>query len=163
MEFNLATLLESVVDGAPEREAVACGDKRLTFRELDERANRFAHMLQEQGIGPGDHVGLYLHNGTEFLEAMFGTLKVRAVPININYRYVEDELLYLFNDADVKSVVFNREYAPRVAAICGQIPTLRHYVYVNDDTEADVSEFDGETGVEYGRDSGILSRASWFW
>ena len=149
MEFNLATLLESVVDGAPEREAVACGDKRLTFKELDERANRFAHMLKEQGIGPGDHVGLYLHNGTEFLEAMFGTLKIRAVPININYRYVEDELLYLFNDADVKSVVFNREYAPRVAAICERVPTLRHYVYVDDDTEASVSDFDGETGVEY--------------
>lgn len=149
MEFNLATLLESVVDGVPDRDAVVCGETRLTFRELDERANRFAHLLREQGVGPGDHVGLYLHNGPEFLEAMYGTLKVRAVPININYRYVEEELLYLFNDADLKSVVFHRQYAPRVAAICSQVPTLRHYVVVEDGADAELPSFDGSAGVEY--------------
>jgi len=149
MEFNLATLLESVVDGAPDREAVVCGDTRLTYQQLEERANRFAHMLREQGIGPGDHVGLYLYNGPEFLEAMVGTLKVRAVPININYRYVEDELVYLFNDADLRVVVFNQEYAPRVAAICAQVPTLRHYVYVSDTSGAEVASFNGVAGVEY--------------
>ena len=149
MEFNIATLLESVCDGAAEKEAVVCGDKRLTFQELEDRANRFAHMLKEQGVGPGDHVGLYLYNGTEFLEAMYGTLKLRAVPINVNYRYVEEELLYLFKDADLVSLVFNREYAPRVAAVCGDSPKLRHYVYVDDDTGADVSNFGGEAGLEY--------------
>jgi acyl-CoA synthetase (AMP-forming)/AMP-acid ligase II len=117
MEFNIATLMESIADVIPDNEAVVSGDVRLTYKQLDERANRFAHVLQQKGIGAGDHVGLYLFNGHEFLEAMLGTLKVRAVPININYRYVEDELLYLFNDADLKSLVFQREYAGRVAAI----------------------------------------------
>ncbi len=149
MEFNIATLLESVCDGASDKEAIVCGDKRLTYQELDERANRFAHMLKEQGIGPGDHVGLYLYNGTEFLEAMYGTLKLRAVPININYRYVEDELLYLFKDADLVSVVFNREYAPRVKAICEKCPKLRHYVYVDDASGEELSEFSGVIPKEY--------------
>ena len=147
MEFNIATLMESIADVIPDNEAVVSGDVRLTYKQLDERANRFAHVLKGQGIGPGDHVGLYLFNGNEFLEAMLGTLKVRAVPININYRYVEDELLYLFNDADLKSLVFQREYAGRVAAIAGGIPTLRQYIYVDDESGANIPGM-GTPGVE---------------
>ena len=150
MEFNIATILESIVDVVGEREAVVSGSTRLTYKELDDRANRYAHLLQKQGIGAGDHVGLYLYNGNEFLEAMFGTLKARAVPININYRYVEEELEYLFKDADLKSLVFQREFAPRVAAVAGNVPTLNHYVYVDDDSGADVSAFDGVAALEYG-------------
>ena len=149
MDFNIATIMESIADVIPDREAVVCGSERLTYKELDERANRFAHGLKKQGIGSGDHVGLYLYNGNEFLEAMLGTLKVRAVPININYRYVEEELEYLFNDADLKSLVFQREFAPRVAAIAGNVPTLNHYVYVDDKSEADVSNRGGVAAVEY--------------
>ena len=106
MNYNIATILESIADLDPNREAVIAGNKRLTFKELDERANRVAHSLEKAGIGAGDHVGLYLYNCVEFLEVFVGTLKVRAVPININYRYVEDELVYLFTDADLKCVVF---------------------------------------------------------
>lgn len=149
MEFNIATLMESIADVIPDNEAVVSGDVRLTYKQLDERANRFAHVLKQKGIGAGDHVGLYLFNGHEFLEAMLGTLKVRAVPININYRYVEDELLYLFNDADLKSLVFQREYASRVAAIAERVPTLEQYIYVDDATGAEVSLMNGLEATEY--------------
>ncbi|MBT6488253.1 MAG: AMP-binding protein, partial [Deltaproteobacteria bacterium] len=149
MEFNIATLMESIADVIPDNEAVVSGDVRLTYKQLDERANRFAHVLQQKGIGSGDHVGLYLFNGHEFLEAMLGTLKVRAVPININYRYVEDELLYLFNDADLKSLVFQREYAGRVAAIAEKVPTLEQYIYVDDPTGAKVELMNGIEATEY--------------
>ncbi|HEY5240593.1 MAG TPA: AMP-binding protein, partial [Polyangiaceae bacterium] len=88
MEFNIADLFESIVDRIPDRLAVVSGEQRLTFAELEARANRLAGALRELGIGAGDHVGLYLYNGHPFLEAMLAAFKLRAVPININYRYV---------------------------------------------------------------------------
>src|SRR5437660_5982888 len=114
MEFNLADLFESVADHVPTREALVCGSSRLTYRDLDERANRLAHGLEEQGVRAADHVGLYLYNCTEFVEAMLACFKLRAVPINVNYRYVSDELAYLFDNADLAGVVYHRELCPRI-------------------------------------------------
>ena len=119
MEFNLADLFESLADTVGERTAVVCGDQRLTYAELDARANRLAHHLQAGGVKAGEHVGMYLYNGTEYVEGMLACLKMRAVPINVNYRYVEDELRYLFSDADLVGVLHQREFAPRIAAIRG--------------------------------------------
>jgi acyl-CoA synthetase (AMP-forming)/AMP-acid ligase II len=135
MEFNLADLWEKVVDTVPEREALICGERRLTYADVDERANRLAHHLTAQGIGPGDHVALYLTNGTEYLEGMLAAFKLRAVPVNVNYRYVEEELRYLLDDADVKAVVFHRTYGTTLAAIRGQLPQLRSFLAVDDGTE----------------------------
>ena len=84
-----------------------------TYAELEERANRLAHHLPAQGVGPGDHVGCYLYNGPEYVEAMLAAFKLRAVPINVNYRYVADELRYLFDDADLVGVVHDAEFADR--------------------------------------------------
>jgi 3-oxocholest-4-en-26-oate---CoA ligase len=136
--FNLADLFESVVDAIPEREAISCGDRRLTYAQLEDRANRIARHLRDAGLQPGQHVGLYLYNGTEYVEAMLACLKIRAVPINVNYRYVEGELEYLFNDADLVGVVHQREFAPRLAAIKDRLPLLRTFVYVDDASGADV-------------------------
>src|SRR3979409_1816478 len=110
MEFNLADLWERVVDCVPDHEAMVCGTRRLTYAQTDDRADRLAHHLESLGIGPGDHVALYLYNGTEYLEGMLASFKLRAVPINVNYRYVEDELRYLLADADAKAIVFDREF-----------------------------------------------------
>src|SRR5687767_5293756 len=88
VEFNLADLWEKVVDTVPEREALLCADRRLTYEEVDQRANQLAHALAARGVGAGDHIALYLYNGTEYLEAMFAAYKLRAVPVNVNYRYV---------------------------------------------------------------------------
>ena len=121
LAFNLADLFESVSDAIPGREALSCGDRRLTYAQLDERANRLAHHLAASGVQPGQHVGLYLFNGTEYVEAMLACLKIQAVPINVNYRYVQGELEYLFADADLVGVVHQREFSPRIAVIsdCG--------------------------------------------
>jgi acyl-CoA synthetase (AMP-forming)/AMP-acid ligase II len=99
--FNLADLFEAVADAVPDREAVVCDGRRLSFAEVDDRATRLAHVLADRGIGPGTHVGLHLFNGNEYLEAMLACFKLRAVPVNVNYRYVADELRYLFADADL--------------------------------------------------------------
>ena len=134
--FNLSELFESVVDVAGDRTAVISPGRRLTYRELDDRANRLAHHLAASGIGAGDHVGLYLHNGTEYLEAMLAAFKLRAVPVNINYRYVERELEHLFADADLAALVFHATFADRVAAVAPNMPTLRHLIAVADGSDA---------------------------
>jgi acyl-CoA synthetase (AMP-forming)/AMP-acid ligase II len=126
--FAFADLWELVAEQVPEREALVCGDVRRTYAELDERANRFANHLKDHGVGPGDHVGLYLTNNAEYLECLLGTYKLRAVPINVNYRYVEDELRYLFDDAGTKAVVYDAEFEPRMAAIRDRLPDLAHEV-----------------------------------
>ena len=115
MNYNIADLFESVTDAVPERTALVCGDRRLRYDELDARANRLAHFLASQGVGAGDQIGLYLQNGTEYVEAMLAAFKLRAVPVNINFRYVTEELRYLCRDARVKGLLFNRAAAPRGA------------------------------------------------
>src|SRR5258705_13824223 len=130
MQFNLADLWEGVVDAIPDEEAMVCGDRRVTYAQADARANRLAHHLAGLGIGPGDHVALYLFNGTEYLEGMLAAFKLRAVPINVNYRYGEDELRYLLDDADAVAVVYHREFAPKLAAIRPNLPRLRVFVTV---------------------------------
>jgi len=132
LEFNLADLWERVVDAVPGHEAMVCGDRRLTYAAADERANRLAHHLAGSGIGPGDHVALYLYNGTEYLEGMLATFKLRAVPINVNYRYGEEELRYLLDDADAKAIVFHREFGPTLEAVHADLPELTGFVVVDD-------------------------------
>ncbi len=130
MAFNLADLLEQVADAGPERPAMSCGDRHLTFAELDARANRLAHHLAGHGIGPGDHVALMIYNSTEYIEGMFAAFKLRAVPVNVNYRYVADELRYLLDDSDSRAIVFDSEFEPRLAAIADELPALHEYVRV---------------------------------
>jgi len=132
MQFNLADLWEAVVDAVPDREALVCGPVRLTYAETDARINRLAHHLAATGIGPGDHVALYLNNGVEYVEAMLAAFKIRAVPLNVNYRYVEEELVYLLADGDAKAVVFHDQYASKLAAIRARLPQLATFVAVAD-------------------------------
>lgn len=114
MEFNIADLFESLVDVIPERTAVVSGDRRLSYAELEARANRLANVLRSRGVGPGHHVGLHMFNGTEYIEGMLAAFKLRAVPININYRYVEDELRYLCDNGDLVAVLTQRVFADMV-------------------------------------------------
>ncbi|WP_433570532.1 acyl-CoA synthetase [Streptomyces sp. CA-251247] len=137
MEYNLADLFESVVDVVPDREALVYIDhpgtgseRRLTYAELDAAANRVAHHLIGAGIGPGDHLGLHLYNGIEYLQTVLGCLKARVVPVNVNYRYVEEELVYLYRDADLAALVFDAEFTRRVAAALPKTQKLRHLVRV---------------------------------
>jgi 3-oxocholest-4-en-26-oate---CoA ligase len=138
-QWNLADLFEAVADIAADREAVVSDDRRLTYRELDERATRLAHHLAAQGVRPGDHVGIYAYNGPEWIEAMFAAWKIRAVPINVNYRYVEAELRYLFDNADLVALVHGREFVSRIAAVRDDCPKLQTFVSIDDDSDEDLS------------------------
>ncbi|MFI9169618.1 acyl-CoA synthetase [Streptomyces lincolnensis] len=137
MEYNLADLFESVVDVVPDRESLVYIDvpgtgaeRRLTYAELDAAANRVGHHLLDSGVRPGEHVGLHLYNGVEYLQTVLGCLKARIVPVNVNYRYVEEELVYLYRDADLVGLVFDAEFTDRVAAALPRAEALRHLVRV---------------------------------
>jgi acyl-CoA synthetase (AMP-forming)/AMP-acid ligase II len=139
VEYNLADLFESVVDVVPDRAALVYLDhpgtgaeRRLSYAELDAAANRVAHHLIDTGIRPGEHLGLHLYNGVEYLQTVLGCLKARIVPVNVNYRYVEEELVYLYRDANLAALVFDTEFTERVAAAQPQATALRHLIRVGE-------------------------------
>src|SRR5579864_2907742 len=139
MALNMADLFEHAVDAFPERTALICGDRQLTYSELEERANRLAHHLAAQGVGPGDHVGIYGFNSHAFVETILAAYKLRAVPVNVNYRYVEAELRYLFDNADLVALVHDAQFAPRIAAVRDSLPMLRHLIAIDDGSGQDSS------------------------
>jgi len=134
VEFNLADLFEAAVDAFGDREYLVSGGRRLTYAQMEERANRLAHHLAENGIGPGDHVGIYALNGPEWVETAWAVFKLRAVWVNINYRYVQEELRYLFSNADLVALVHQRKFSANVAALLPELPGLRHVVVIDDDS-----------------------------
>jgi acyl-CoA synthetase (AMP-forming)/AMP-acid ligase II len=131
-EFNLADLFEAAVDAFGDREYIVADGRRRTYAELEERANRLAHHLKAQGIGRGDHVGIYSYNSVEWVETAWAVFKLRAVWININYRYVEEELRYLFTNADLKALVHQRQFSPQVATLLPELTDLTHVVVIED-------------------------------
>jgi len=132
----------------PDRTAcVIVGGPRRTYAELEDRVNRMAHHLAANGVQPGDHVGIYAYNGVAWVETLLAVYKVRATPININYRYVEAELEYLCANADLVALVAQQEFAPRIAAIRDHLPKLRHVVIAADDSGASTEGLDF---VDYG-------------
>ncbi len=140
--YQIADLFEAIADAVPENEALVCDDERITYAELDRRATRLANFFRERGLGKGDHIGTYMYNSIEYATTMIAAFKISAVPININYRYVEEELVYLFGNADLKAVVHHREFAPRIAAVRDRCPDLKLFVSVDDGSGADLSQLD---------------------
>jgi acyl-CoA synthetase (AMP-forming)/AMP-acid ligase II len=139
MEFNLADLFEQAVDHFPDRDCLVAEGKRRTYAEMEARANRLAHHLTRHGVRRGDHVGIYAYNCVEWVEVMWAVFKVRAIWININFRYVEGELRYIFDNADLRALIYQRQFAPRVAAVRDTMSRLVHSVVIQDGSEADMS------------------------
>jgi len=146
MEFNLADLFECVADAAPDRLALVAGEARLSYRQLDQRANRLAHHLAASGLQAGDWIGILAQNRAEWIEAMLAAYKLRAAPINLNYRYADEELRHVLDDADLATLVFERRFAPRLLRIRDALPRLRRFVCLEDGSDADVS---GLRAAEY--------------
>ena len=136
MTFNLADLFENAVDAFGDRAYLVAEGKRRTYAQMEERANRLAHHLAANGVGQGDHVGIYSLNSVEWVETAWAVFKLRAVWININFRYVEDELRYLFTNADLKALVHQRSFSPQVAGVLGDLPDLSHIITVEDGSDA---------------------------
>jgi 3-oxocholest-4-en-26-oate---CoA ligase len=138
--FNMADVWEMAADAVPEREAlVVVGQRRLTYAQLEDRANRLAGVLAARGIGPGDHVALYLENCTEYVEAMLAAYKLRAVSINVNHRYVAGELQYLLDNSDSVAVITQPSLAPVVATVLPSLPAVRFVLTVGEEYEASLA------------------------
>jgi 3-oxocholest-4-en-26-oate---CoA ligase len=130
--FNLADMFEAAVDAYGDREYLVAAGERRTYAEMEDRANRLAHFLAAHGVGPGDHVGIYALNSVEWVETAWAVFKLRAVWININYRYVEEELRYLFANADLVALVHQAEYAPHVTHLLPELPDLTLVIGIDD-------------------------------
>ncbi len=135
MEFNAADIFEGVVDRVPDREAIVYGSTRLTYKELDARSNKAAHTLKKLGIKKGSHIGIYAFNCVEWLEIMLGAYKLCAIPININYRYVEEELKYLIDNADMEAIFYHKQFSKKLQNIREHLPTLKDFICIDDGSE----------------------------
>ncbi|MCU1351139.1 MAG: hypothetical protein JWM05_348 [Acidimicrobiales bacterium] len=133
MEPHHATIWEAVADAIPDAEALVQGEVRRSWAEFEDRSARLAAALLGAGLTAGSKVGELLYNAPEYMETFFAALKIRAVPFNVNYRYVTDELRYLLDNADCEALVFHSSLGSRVAAIVDQLPQLRLLVEVADD------------------------------
>lgn len=137
MSFNLADMFELAVDHYSDREYIVIDGRRCTYGELEARANKLAHHLASQGIGAHDHVGIYAYNCMEWVETLWAVFKLRAVWININYRYVADELAYIFDNADLKALVFQKQFTPLVQEVAPSMPDVKHFIAIEDDSGVD--------------------------
>jgi fatty-acyl-CoA synthase len=132
MEMHWATAWESIAAAIPDRPAVTNGDVTRSWSEYEQRAARLASALDAAGLQPDSKVGLYLYNGNEYLEAQFATFKVRGVPVNVNYRYLDEELWYLLDNADAEALFFHTSLGDRVARVADRLPKLKLLVEVDD-------------------------------
>ncbi|AKN16027.1 acyl-CoA synthetase [Mycobacterium haemophilum] len=141
--LNIADLAEHAIDAVPDRVALICGDEQLTYAQLEEKANRFAHYLIGQGVKKDDKVGLYCRNRIEIVIAMLGIVKASAVLVNVNFRYVEGELRYLFDNSDMVALVHERQYSDRVANVLPDTPNVKTVVVVEDGSDSDCQRYGG--------------------
>ena len=137
MEFNAADIFEGVVDRVPDREAIVHGSTRLTYKELDARSNKAANALKKLGIKKGSHIGIYAFNCVEWLEIMLGAYKLCAIPININYRYVEEELKYLIDNADMEAIFYHKQFSNKLENIKSHLPLLKDFICIEDNSGED--------------------------
>ena len=139
MEMQFATIWETISDHIPNDPALICDDNVKTWKEYEERAAKLAFFLNEKSIGNDSKIGLYLHNSNEYLEAQFATFKVEGVPINVNYRYVEEELIYLLDNSDSEVVFFQSAYAERIKKIADKLPKIKAYIQVGGENSLDIN------------------------
>ncbi|MCV7441484.1 acyl-CoA synthetase [Mycobacterium paraense] len=141
--LNIADLAEHAIDAVPDRVALICGDEKLTYAQLEEKANRFAHYLIDQGVKKDDKVGLYCRNRIEIVIAMLGIVKAGAILVNVNYRYVEGELRYLFDNSDMVALVHERQYSDRVANVLPDTPNVKTILVIEDGSDNDYQRYGG--------------------
>ncbi|MCX6482659.1 MAG: acyl-CoA synthetase [Mycobacterium sp.] len=149
MALNIADLAEHAIDAVPDRVALICGDEQITYAGLEEKANRLAHYLISRGVKKGDKVGLYCRNRIEIVIAMLGIVKAGAILVNVNYRYVEGELRYLFDNSDMVALVHEKQYSERVANVLPDTPDVTTVLVIDDGSSVSEQTYQSYGGVEF--------------
>jgi fatty-acyl-CoA synthase len=121
-DWSFAAVWDAIARETPEREAVVCGDRRVTFAQLEARAARLAGHLEHTGVTPGDRVAIDMVNRPEYLEAFYAALKLGCAPVNVNYRYGPEEIHYLLEDSGARVLVHEPEFGPPVRMALHRIP-----------------------------------------
>src|ERR1700730_10720642 len=105
---------------------------RRSWSEFDRRADSLARFLLDAGCGHQEKVAFYLYNGPEYIEAFAACSKASLVHVNTNYRYMADELVYLWTDADAVCVLFHGAFGPTIEPIRSRLPHVRTWLWVED-------------------------------
>ena len=132
MTWQMADIWENIAQAIPDKPAIVDGDKRYSWAEYEDRAARVARVLTDHGLEPGAKLSIYSYNAAEYLETQFGAFKARICPVNVNYRYLEAELTHVINNSDSEALVFQAQFAPRVAAIRDQLEQVRLFLEIDD-------------------------------
>ena len=145
--FTVPGAIDAIAAAIGDREFIVAGDRRFTYAQIVERSNRLARYLYDQGLGchiersalPGhdvgqDLLGIYAHNGPEYVEGMLGAWRARVAPFNVNYRYVKSELQYLLADAGATAMLYHAAFAPRLAEVLPDLPSVRVLIQIADDS-----------------------------
>ena len=139
MEMHFASIWEEISDLIPNEPVLICEENIKTWKEFDERSARLANFLESKSLKADSKVGLYLHNSNEYLEAQFSAFKIEGVPINVNYRYVEEELIYLLDNSDAEAVFFQSCYAERISKIANKLPKIKVFIQVGGDEQLSIA------------------------
>ena len=135
MEAHYATVFEKNADVIPDEIALVCGDNKKTWKEYDDRAARLATLLTSYGLGSDSKVSLYVHNSNEYLEAQYSVFKIAGVSINVNYRYKQEELIYLMDNSDSEAVFFQGCYGDQIKSIKDKLDKVKVFIQIDDGSE----------------------------
>ena len=144
MNLDFASVWEMVADLVPENDALICGEEIVSWKDYDHRSSKVASALVKAGLGPNSKAGLYLNNSNEYLIGQNAIFKIGGVPINVNYRYVEEELIYLLDNSDAEAVFYHACYSSRINEIAKSLPNIKAWIEVPDGSKSDFGH-----GIQY--------------
>ena len=140
MNLDFASVWETISDIIPDNDALICGEEVVSWKEYDLRSSKIATALSEAGLSSNSKAGLYLNNSNEYLICQNAIFKVGGCPINVNYRYVEEELIYLLENSDSEAVFYHACYGERIKRISNSLPNIKVWIEISDGTKSQFND-----------------------
>ena len=140
MNLDFASVWEMISDIVPENNALICGDEIVSWKDYDDRSSKIASALSNAGLKANSKAGLYLNNSNEYLIGQNAIFKIGGVPINVNYRYVAEELIYLLDNSDSEAVFYHACYSGRIKEISSSLPNIKAWIEIADGTQSEFED-----------------------